>query len=94
MFGEDFGEKMPPVVGLVGSNIALHFSDPELVNELYTIKNKYFDKHHFTYLLAKPLLGESILLVTSSKEWSNKRKALSAAFYKEKLLKMVEIVKE
>lgn len=69
MYMEDYGENIPPVTAFVGSTTSLHFNDYELVNELYTIKNKYFDKHHFTYLLTKPLLGDSILLSPSTLEW-------------------------
>jgi cytochrome P450 len=39
-------------------------------------------------------MGESILLSTSSDIWMKKRKVLSAAFYKEKLVQMCEIVKQ
>ena len=39
-------------------------------------------------------MGESILLSESNSDWSNKRKVLSTAFYKDKLIKMIEIIKE
>jgi cytochrome P450 len=39
-------------------------------------------------------MGDSILMSASNTDWSNKRKSLSQAFYKDKLLKMLEIVKE
>lgn len=38
-------------------------------------------------------MGESILLSESNRQWSSKRKVLSTAFYKDKLLKMIELVK-
>ena len=40
-----------------------------------------------------PLMGESILLSESSDLWKNKRKVLSASFYKDKLLKMIDLAK-
>jgi hypothetical protein len=64
-----------------------------MVDEIYVKKNKYFDKYHMTKNLLYPLMGDSILLSESSESWSNKRKSLSHAFYKDKLLKMLEIVK-
>ena len=38
-------------------------------------------------------MGESILLSESNELWNNKRKVLSASFYKDKLLKMVDLAK-
>ena len=40
-----------------------------------------------------PLMGESILLSESSDLWKNKRRVLSASFYKDKLLKMIDLAK-
>lgn len=39
-------------------------------------------------------MGESILLAESNHQWSSKRKVLATAFYKDKLIKMIELVKE
>lgn len=40
------------------------------------------------------LMGDSILLEESSEFWNNKRKKMSVAFYKDKLIKMVDIIKD
>ncbi len=72
----------------------LFIRDPELLNELYITKNKYFDKYDLIRNLFYPLMGDSILLSDSSEVWGKKRKTLSTAFYKEKLLMMCEIVKQ
>jgi cytochrome P450 len=42
------------------------FSDPELINEIYVTKNKYFDKHHFGHNIFKRIVGESILFSKST----------------------------
>ena len=55
--------------------------------------NKYIDKDEFIKNIFYPLMGESILLSGSTHEWSSKRKVLATAFYKEKLLKMIDLVK-
>jgi cytochrome P450 len=68
-------------------------SDPKIVQELYVEKNKYFDKAERTKILLEPLIGESILFSPSNQEWSTRRKLVSSAFYKEKLLKMIDIMK-
>ena len=39
-------------------------------------------------------MGESILQAASSEDWAKKRKVLAVAFYKEKMIKMVDIVKQ
>lgn len=39
-------------------------------------------------------MGDSILLHESSDIWAKKRKSLSVAFYKEKMLKMIDLVKD
>jgi len=64
----------------------LFIRDPAHLNELYVTKNKYFDKHPLIRNLLYPLMGESILLSDSSELWGKKRKTLSTAFYKEKLI--------
>lgn len=40
-----------------------------------------------------PLMGDSTLLARSDELWSKRRKSLSGTFYKDKLVKMMEIVK-
>jgi hypothetical protein len=67
--------------------------DPKMLDEIYVTKNKYFDKFNTVRTLLYPLMGDSILLSESSETWSNKRKALSHAFYKDKLISMLETVK-
>ncbi len=42
----------------------------------------------------EPLTGDSILFSPSHKLWSSKRKVIAAAFYKEKMLLMCELIKE
>jgi NurA-like 5'-3' nuclease len=42
----------------------------------------------------KPCLGESILLARSNDLWSQKRKSLASAFYKDKLNKMMDIIRD
>eukprot|EP00350_Pseudokeronopsis_sp_OXSARD2_P001575 CAMPEP_0170540938 /NCGR_PEP_ID=MMETSP0211-20121228/828_1 /TAXON_ID=311385 /ORGANISM="Pseudokeronopsis sp., Strain OXSARD2" /LENGTH=68 /DNA_ID=CAMNT_0010843505 /DNA_START=288 /DNA_END=494 /DNA_ORIENTATION=+ len=65
-----------------------------MVEELYVAKNKYFDKHDKTYLSFYETLHESVLLCKSSELWQKKRKVLTAAFYKEKLGKMMSMLKD
>ena len=68
--------------------------DPELLNDLYVTKNKYFDKHTLGYSLFYPIMGDAILMAKSTEDWMKRRKVLSTAFYKEKLIGMMNIVKD
>lgn len=64
---------------------ALTFSDPEMVNDIYVTKNRYFDKHPRSKWILQRLAGESIFFSKSDELWAKKRKSLSAAFYKDRM---------
>lgn len=82
------------MVGLVfGTKVTLCINSPELSQELYLTKNKYFDKHPHAAGLYSRMLGDSILFAKSDLLWQQKRKALSAALYKDKLRVMMDIMK-
>lgn len=55
--------------------------------------NKFTTKSETIQRIMDPLMGDSILLSDSTELWSHKRKVLSTAFYKEKLVKMIALVK-
>lgn len=67
---------------------------PESAEEIFLTKNKYFDKHPQTAEIFKGVAGDSIVFAKSDMKWQQKRKALSAALYKEKLKLMIEMMKE
>ncbi len=66
---------------------------PEPLEDIFHTKNKYFDKHPRSANILKRLFGESILFAKSDIKWQQKRKALSAALYKEKLRVMIDKIK-
>lgn len=68
------------------------FTDPEYVNELYVTKNKYFDKGGRMKNQMYDLFGESILLDSSNDWHSQKRKHMGAAFYKDKMIRLLDTV--
>ncbi len=70
------------------------FTDSTPLPETYVTKNKYFDKDPVSRIEFYPLLGESIVTHPSNDVWARKRKLLSTAFYKEKLIKMTDSIKE
>ena len=61
---------------------------------MYTTKNKYFDKHPLIRDVSYILTGDSILFAETNEAWRASRKALTPAFYKGKLVSMMEIAKE
>lgn len=67
--------------------------DAAVVEAMYTTKNKYFDKHPLVKDLTHCLLGDSILFAETTQDWKKSRKAMSPAFYKGKLVQLVEIAK-
>jgi cytochrome P450 len=62
------------------------FNDPELLNEVYVTKNKYYDKDPFMAELSREFVGKSTVFAQSNEEWADKRKIISSAFYKDKLI--------
>jgi hypothetical protein len=90
-----FGTKIPPVVAFnFNSYHAFLFNTPEVVSELFGPMNKYLDKHIVDANMFSALGYKSILFSKTDEVWAQRRKSLSAAFYKERLLKMVEIIKK
>jgi cytochrome P450 len=88
------GKDVPNFVGLVlGTTVAILVNRPEPCEQIFQTKNKYFDKHPRSARIGKKLLGNSILFAKSDVVWQRKRKALSAALYKEKVKQMLEMIK-
>lgn len=61
-------------------------NSPEIVHELYGPKNKYFSKDDAQHRKFYDLFGDGIVFAKSDAVWAAKRKHLSAAFYKERLI--------
>ena len=77
----------------ITNGAGLTLSDPEVISDLYTSKNKYFDKHPLVKNLSYCLTGESILFAETTQDWKDTRKAISPAFYKGKLERLTEVAK-
>lgn len=64
-----------------------------MLEEIYITKNKFFDKHDVFKNILAPLVGEGLIFDRSDARWAAKRKVLSGAFYKDKLIKMTALMK-
>jgi cytochrome P450 len=76
----------------LGPNIVLWIASPDLLNDLYLSRNRYFDKHMDIKRLAEPLMGNSLLFIENNEMWNMHRKAMSASLYKDKLIKYTDII--
>ena len=91
---DEFGTPPPKITGIVfSSKPCLILNSPDVMTDLFVTKNKYFDKHPSTGTIVSLVAGDSILFSKSTLKWSQKRKAISSSLYKEKLIKMTEIMK-
>ena len=92
---EEVGSKVyPTLLHFTASDPTLHISDPKIVQALYTTHNKYFDKHPIVRDVTMQLTGRSILFADTGPEWRKRRTAFTPAFYKGKLVQMVELAKD
>ena len=76
------------------SQVTIKISDPVIVQELYTTYNSLTDKRGQARDVVSPILGDSILLSKNDEIWKTRRKALSHAFYKDRLGHMLEVFKD
>lgn len=78
----------------MGDECMLLISDPDIVQSLFTEKNRIFEKSEFHHLMMKRMTGDSIVFSKGNEEWAKRRRSISAAFYKEKLVLMIELAKK
>ena len=69
-------------------------NDPAIVQDIYVKYNKYFDKRGRSKDQFKDFFGEGVFLLESNEMWREKRKHLTAAFYKEKMIAMLDTIAE
>ena len=84
----------PIVVQNFGGNIHLMVSDPEMVQDLLVKKNALYDKTGALHGVFSNLLGDSFLFSRADDVWKAKRKACSHAFYKDRMVHMLEVLKD
>ena len=87
-------QKDPVCVYNFGGTVTVMIADAEMVQDLLGQKNSIYDKEGWTMPVFKKLLGLSLLFSPADDDWKAKRKACAHAFNKERLVHMIEILKE
>ena len=82
--------KFPTILFCNMGAINIFVADPEIVKELFTVKNNLIDKEGLSHVRMEPLLGNSLLFCKTDELWKAKRKACAHAFYKDRLALMMD----
>ena len=85
--------KHPIVIMNFGTNITLYVADPDVLQDLYVTKNSFFDKTGHLAKVWKGILGHSFLFSRADAVWKAKRKACAHAFYKERMIYLLDVLK-
>lgn len=73
---------------------AVTFNHPDSLQDIYLTKNSSFSKHEIEAEAGKPLINQNIVFMpTEDPTYKPKRKALSQAFFKNKVVKMQKLIK-
>eukprot|EP00347_Sterkiella_histriomuscorum_P009756 403340009 len=90
-----FGAKLPKCfIDFRTTNGTIVINCPNMVQELYTSKNKYFDRHYREKIVGELVIGDSILFAKSTIRWAENRKHISSIFYKERLQVLLQSIQE
>jgi cytochrome P450 len=91
----DFDAAKTPIFGSVlFGEVNLALCDANVIQEIFTTKNDCVDKSGTQHLVLKPLLGDAILFSKADEAWKAKRKAISHAFYRDRMVFMLDVLKE
>ena len=85
----------PKITGLNMFGLtAVIFNHPDCLEELYLTKNQTYSKHEIEAEAGAPLVISNIVnMKTEDPQYKPKRKALSQAFFKNKIVKMQRLIK-
>ena len=72
----------------------LTVGDPVAVQDMLVTKNAHVDKTELFERVVKSLFGNSFLFSLSDEVWKTKRKAMAHAFYKNRLVAMLQVFKD
>ena len=83
-------------------NMALNFqtvahvwtADPEVAQDIFVGKNALLDKDSESLIMFEEIIGQSFVFAHNDENWKAKRKACAHAFYKDRLVHMLETLKD
>jgi cytochrome P450 len=70
----------------------LVITDPAMVQDFFITKNKFIEKDPYFLSMFADLIPNTMAAVPSNQEWRDKRKVVSAAFYKQQLVRMIKMI--
>ena len=76
------------------TNFDIFISDPLIVQDMMVNKNALIDKREKFGAAMKNFSGDGFIVSTSNEKWKAKRKGIAHAFFKDKLIIMLEKLKE
>lgn len=71
----------------------LSIGDAKMVNDLLTTKNKFMDRTGLFVQMFEDFIPSSFAFQKADDDWATKRKACAHAFFKDRLDKMLEVLK-
>ena len=74
--------------------IQILIADPAVLQDMFSAKNQLVDKTDMLRIMFKNFYGDSFLFSKTDDNWRAKRKATSHAFYRERMVNMLEVLKE
>lgn len=89
-------DQLPPIVGICFLGMPyLHITTCQPLQDLFVNKNSHITKHPASTDQFKFLMNQSMFLAeTNSPTFTPKRKELSSAFFKSKLIEMTKVIKK
>ena len=86
-------QKIPMLAQAVIGKVLTHVADPQVIQDIYSTKNKFMNKSPLVYDLFAPMLKKFFGTMESNEDWRVQRKACAPMFYKQKLAMMGEVYK-
>ena len=86
--------KNPVMMANLGGQLLLFVQDPSIIQDMYGSKNAIYDKTGEYEAFFKNLFGNSFFFSKGDDIWKKKRRASAHAFYKDRLVHMLDALKD
>ena len=94
MVGSYDAAKNPVVIFNFVGQIQILIADPQVLKDMFSTKNQLVDKTDLLGIMFKNFYGDSFLFSKTDENWKAKRKATAHAFYRERMVNMLEVLKD